>query len=92
MEEAELTRAKDFLKGKITLSLEDSEERAHFLGKQQLLYPEVRDVPSYFAAIDAVTKPQVDALARRLLTAESLRLVVIGQTEDKEKLTTLIRS
>lgn len=88
--EDELQRAKDYLKGKVTLNLEDSEERAHFYGKQQLLYPKVKDVPDYFAAVDAVTKEQVDALAKRLLTRENMKLVVIGKTADRDGLLSLI--
>jgi predicted Zn-dependent peptidase len=87
----ELKRAKDFLKGKISLSMEDSEERAHFYGKQQLLYPKVRDLPEYFAEIDKVTTDQVNKLASRLLKPEEFRLVVIGKEKDKEKLTTLLK-
>jgi predicted Zn-dependent peptidase len=86
----ELTRAKDYLKGKITLALEDSEERAHFLGKQQLLYPHVRDMKEYFVAIDAVTLAQVNALAKRLLTQEHYRLTVISKDADVAHLTTLL--
>lgn len=78
----ELTRAKEYLKGKITLNMEDSEERAHFFGKQALLYPEIRSIPSFFSAIDAVTKEQVNTLAARLLQREALRLVVIGKGDD----------
>ena len=83
--EEELQRAKEYLKGKITLSLEDSEERAHFYGKQLLLYPHTRDIPAYFHEIDKVSKLQVDALAKRLLTEDALRLVVIGKESDEEK-------
>jgi len=88
----ELKRAKDFLKGKIKLSFEDSEDQAHFYGKQQLLYPEVRDIPEYFAEIDTVTENQVNALAKRLLKKEELRLVVIGKEDNEKKLVDLIRS
>ncbi len=86
----ELRRAKDFLKGKITLSMEDSEERAHFFGKQQLLYPKVRDLTEYFAAIETVTESQVNALAAKLLTKDRFRLVVIGKEKDEGKLEELI--
>ncbi|MDD5103802.1 MAG: pitrilysin family protein [Candidatus Peribacteraceae bacterium] len=86
----ELTRAKDYFTGRVTLSLEDTEERAHFYGRQQLLYPEVRDLPQYFKEIQSVTKEQVNALAKRLLTHRALRLVVIGQEENKAKLEGLI--
>jgi predicted Zn-dependent peptidase len=86
----EVQQAKNFLKGKITLSLEDSEEKAHFYGKQLLLYPEVRSIEDYFTKIDAVTKDQINTLASRLLTTQALRLVVIGKEQDKAKLEGLI--
>ncbi len=86
----ELRRAKDFLKGKITLSMEDSEERAHFFGKQQLLYPKTRDLPEYFEEIEKVELEQVNALGKNLLQTDRLRLVVIGKEKDEKKLEELI--
>ncbi|MSR67636.1 insulinase family protein [Candidatus Peribacteria bacterium] len=86
----ELRRAKDFLKGKITLSMEDSEERAHFFGKQQLLYPHTRDLPEYFEEIENVTLDQVNKLGKNLLQTDRLRLVVIGKEKDERKLEELI--
>jgi predicted Zn-dependent peptidase len=86
----EVNRAKEYLKGKITLGLEDSEERAHFYGKQRLLYPETRTIEEYFRQIDAVTKERVDALAKRVLRIPELRLVVIGKEEDEAGLAKLL--
>lgn len=87
----ELQRAKDYMKGKITLGLEDSEERAHFYGKQLLLYPHIRDVEEYFGKIDAVSVKDVNELAAQLLKPELLRLVVIGKEEKKEELQELLK-
>lgn len=92
VEEDELVRAKAFLKGKITLSLEDSEERAHYFGKQLLLYPKVRDINEYFAEVDKVTKEQIDALAKRILKPEEMRLVVIGKDATPEKFESLMKN
>jgi zinc protease len=86
----ELRRAKDFLKGKTTLGMEDSEERAHFFGKQQLLYPKVRDINQYFKEVENVSVEQVSALAGKLLTSERFRLVVIGKEKDEAALLQLI--
>ncbi len=86
----ELRRAKDFLKGKITLSMEDSEERAHFFGKQQLLYPKTRDLPEYFDEIENVKLEQVNGISRKLLQTDRLRLVVIGKEKEEQKLLELI--
>jgi len=85
----ELSRAKSFARGKIALSMEDTEDLAHFYGKQQLLYPAVLTVAEYFRKLDGVTKERVNALAARLLRPEQLRLVVIGRgavEEDLERL------
>ncbi|NOS67059.1 MAG: insulinase family protein [Candidatus Peribacteraceae bacterium] len=87
----EVRRAKDYLKGKITLGLEDSEERAHFYGKQQLLYPETRTIEEYFDELEKVTKAQVNDLAKKILKTEELRLVVIGKEESEENLEKLLQ-
>jgi len=86
----ELKRAKSYLHGKILLGLEDSEERAHFYGKQLLLYPKVRDIDEYLGLVDKVSKEQVNTLAKRLLAHQNLKLVVIGQTDKKAKLESLL--
>jgi len=90
----ELSRSREYLKGKVTLSLEDSEERAHFFGRQHLLYANTKrgmhDVPEYFAMIDAVKKSDIDALAAELFAPEKLKLVVIGSKESKEELQKLL--
>ena len=58
----ELKRAKDYLKGRMTLGFEDSEELGHFFGRQQLLYPKVRTIEEYMACVDAVTLEQLNGL------------------------------
>jgi len=90
----ELNRAKEYLKGKVTLSLEDSEERAHFYGRQQLLYADTErgmlDIPDYFVKVDGVKKSDVDSLASRLFAPEKLRLVVIGDRQEQKELEKLL--
>ena len=86
----EIARAKSYMKGSIILSLEDSEDLAHFFGKQQLLYPNVRSVDEYIGMIEAVTKEDVDQLAKDLLGHENLRLAVIGNTDNKAGLESLL--
>ncbi len=88
--DAEVRRAKDYLKGKITLGLEDSEERAHFYGKQALMYPKIRTIEEYFVEIEKVTQAQVNQVAKKILRIEELRLVVIGKEESEGKLEKLL--
>ena len=72
------------------LSLEDSEELAHFYGKQKLLYPQIRDIEDYITEIESVSKEGIDQLAKDLLAHENLRLTVIGNTDDKAGLEALL--
>lgn len=87
----ELHRAKEFFKGKTHLGLEDSEERAHFYGKQALLYPEIKDIQDYIDAVESVTKEDVNRVATQLLQKENMRLVVIGSEDSEEKLLELLQ-
>lgn len=80
----ELAKAKEFLKGKLVLSLEDSEYVAQLLSRHDLLYGEVKTYEDIAALIDAVTAEDVQRLAGELLTAEALHLSVIGPYEGVE--------
>ncbi len=86
----ELNRAKSYLKGKVTLSMEDSEERAHFIGKQFLMYKDIRDLDQYFKEVDAVTLEDINTLAAKIFVPEQRRLVVIGKGLDAKKLESLL--
>jgi len=80
--EVELTKAKEFMKGKIILRLEDSEEYAHLMGKQALMHPKIETVEQILKKIDAVTADDVLRLARELFREENFRLALIGPFED----------
>lgn len=82
--EQELQKAKNFLKGKMTLRMEDSEEVANFIGIQAVLKMEMKNVEDVFASIDAVTAEDVFTLAKELFTPEKLHMSVIGPLAEKE--------
>lgn len=81
----ELKRAKEFLKGKLTLQLEDSEEYAHLLGKQFLLYSKQLELTEIFAKIDAVETDGVQNLAKEIFAPKNLRLAAIGPFGGREE-------
>ncbi len=88
--EDELKRAKEFLKGKLTLRLEDSEEYAHLIGKQHLLYSRQLTLAEIFGKIDEVQKEDIQSFEREIFIPENLRLAAIGpfggREEELEKL------
>ena len=83
--EGELIKAKNFMKGKIALRLEDSEEYANLMGRQALFYDEIRGVDAIFKKIDAVTVQDIQRIARELFKEENLRLAMIGPFEGEER-------
>jgi len=81
----ELKRAQEFLKGKLTLRLEDSEEYAHFIGKQHLLYRQQHTLDEIFTEINSVTPEAIQDLAREIFVPKNLRLACIGPFGGREK-------
>jgi predicted Zn-dependent peptidase len=88
--EEEVAKAKNYLCGKIDLSTEDTEEVAHHFGKDTLLYKKKEDFDEWKTRVRAVTKPDVDLLAKELLKPENLRFAGIGPKIDEEKLLEII--
>ncbi len=79
----ELEKSKNFLKGKMKLRLEDSEEVAHMIGKQALLYGEILDMKDVEEKINAVTIEDIHRLANQVFAPENLYISMIGPFENK---------
>jgi predicted Zn-dependent peptidase len=86
----ELKKGKEFLKGKLTLSLEDSENLAQMLTRHELLYDQVKTYNDIAKGIDAVTAVDVKRVAEQLLTEDALHLAVIGPYDDKARFEALL--
>lgn len=87
----ELSRAKEFLKGKLTLSLEDSEHVASFLAQHELLYGKLRSYNDIAKGIDKVTAADVKRLATEIFKPEALHLAVIGPYDDEARFEKLLK-
>lgn len=88
--EDELERAKQYLLGRTMLYLEDSEQVAEFYGMQDLMEKEIEGLDEIEKGILAVSAEDVLAVARELLSEESLRLAVIGPHDDSQALEKLL--
>lgn len=80
----ELTKAKNYIKGKMTLRLEDSEELASFYGAQLIVKGQIRSPEDIFRQIDAVSRDDLIRIAAEMLVPENCRLSVIGPFAGKE--------
>lgn len=83
LDEAELKKAKAYLKGKMVLNLEDSEEYAHLLGKYELLHNSVKSPEEIMKMIDSVKISDVKRVCDDLFKEDLLKLAVIGPFEEK---------
>lgn len=78
----EVRRAKEYIKGKFILGLEDSESLAGWLAKQALFQKAVKTPAARLAAIEKVTLAQVQAVAKKVLRRDAFRLALIGPYQD----------
>lgn len=84
--ESELKKSKDYIKGKMTLGLESSDEYAFFYGLQQLYYKKPFSLNDIFRKIDAVNSRMVQNLARELFRPKNINLAVLGPFKKEDEL------
>ncbi|MCK5044164.1 insulinase family protein [Candidatus Parcubacteria bacterium] len=82
----ELQKAKDYLKGSLSLSLESSSTQASFYAIQELLSGKVLTPEEKFKRIDQVTANDIINVAKDIFRPEKLNLALIGPLKDKPKL------
>jgi len=76
--EAELTRLRDFVKGRIELRLEHSRGVSSWLAGQELFLERVRSVEELIAIIDGVSAADLQRVAQRYLRPELAYLAAVG--------------
>jgi predicted Zn-dependent peptidase len=74
----ELTRAKEMLKGRTVLSMEDSQHLANFFGSKLLFGQKEDSLKKILAKIDKVTLGEIVGLANRIIEPNKLNLTVIS--------------
>lgn len=87
----EVKRAKDYLCGRLVLSLEDSNAVANWYAKQAALMKHTDTPQAKMDKLQKVTAAEVTRLARTMFDKDSLRLVVLGPYKDKEKFVKLMK-
>ena len=90
MPEDELTKARNMLKGRLVLGLEDPRSIVAFGLRGTILEGEPREIPEVLAGLDAVTADDVARVASDLLAPEKLRLAAIGPFEDESRFEALL--
>jgi predicted Zn-dependent peptidase len=76
--EEELTRSKNHLKGSLMLSLESTSARMSNLARQELYFRRFYSLDEILDSIEAVTREQLQSLARQYFRAEDTAVTVLG--------------
>lgn len=86
----ELKKAKENIKGSLTIELESSDALANFFGLQEILTGKTLTLEQIFAKIDAVTSKDILQVSRDILKTEKLKLAMIGPFKEKERFESLL--
>jgi len=76
--EKELKRAKEYVKGKMILELEASDEMASFFANQEILNNKILTIKEEFAKINKVTIGDIQRVAQDIFVPQKLNLALIG--------------
>jgi predicted Zn-dependent peptidase len=82
VEEKELNRVKDQIRGAFVIGLEQSDDLASFYGEQELLEHKMETPEERLEKINAVTREDILGVAQDIFKPEKLNLVIIGQLEE----------
>jgi predicted Zn-dependent peptidase len=88
---AELRRAKENIRGRIVLELEDSSDLAGFFGKQELYTNEVKTPEEKFAEFNAVSVAEIKAVAKDVIRQSRASLALIGPFKDAKRFEKMIK-
>ncbi len=87
----ELDHAKENLKGRFYLGLEDSLEVASFLGEQELYWQSIESPEEIINNLFKVNLKDVAALGKEIFTDKNLNLTIIGPYENKNQFDKILK-
>lgn len=82
--ELELQKAKDYIKGRIALGLEDSQEKLNWFMERYAVCDKVKTPTDFFKQIDRVSAKQIQEVAKNIFQSKSMSLAMVGPLKQKE--------
>jgi len=87
----ELEKAKEYLKGRLTLEMEDSEQIAGWYGVQQLLTKKTLTLEQRFRKIQKVKASDIQRVAKNIFQTAKINLALVGPFTTKQKFLRLLK-
>ncbi|OGM33434.1 hypothetical protein A2803_04960 [Candidatus Woesebacteria bacterium RIFCSPHIGHO2_01_FULL_44_21] len=88
----ELTKAREFFKGHMALSMESTKWINYFFGNEEIKGGSLKTPEQVFEAIDAVTVDEILAVAADIFKPEKVNLAIVGPYKDSSKFTSVVNS
>ena len=88
--EQELVKAKEYIKGRILLRMEDSRAVSSWIGGQELLHREIRSVDEIVDEVEAVTTQGIQRVAGDILHDDRANLAIVGPYRKESRFERLI--
>ncbi|MFH1712984.1 MAG: insulinase family protein, partial [Candidatus Jacksonbacteria bacterium] len=82
---SEFKRAKDFIRGKLALSLETSDELAFWVGGQEMMLSRIKTPEQKLLEFERVNINQIKKIAQEIIQNQRLNLAVIGPYKTRDK-------
>lgn len=89
--EEELNKAKEYLKGRFILELEDSRNVASLYTTSDLLEGKIKTPEEIMKKIDEVTDEDIRSVARDIFQQNTLNLAIIGPYKEEERFRKLLK-
>ena len=80
----DIRKAKEIIKGRLLLSMEDSFNVSHFYGKKAVLETNIESPQEIIDYIEKVSQEEILEVAKEVIKPEKLNMAVIGPFEKKE--------
>jgi len=89
--EEELVRAKELIKGRLLLRMEDTRAVSDWCGAQEILSSQVRPVDEVLELVEEVTEGDLQRVARQIMVSERLNLAVVGPFRSSSRFLRILR-
>jgi len=91
IQNSELKKAKEYLKGHMVLGLENSRSVAYYYAVQELLEKKIDNPDRTMKKIDAVTVEQIEKVAKKYFVEKNLNMAIIGNFTSGQEFQSLLK-
>jgi predicted Zn-dependent peptidase len=89
--EEELLKAKELIKGRLLLSMEDTRNVANWAGAQEILLGQIQTIDEVVSIIDAIRVQDIERVAQHLFRTERLNAAIVGPVNSEDALIKLLK-